>query len=644
MSGIAGIINFDGKPVPHDWITNMTRSMHYRGKDGMTHWLDEAAHGAALGHCQLHTTPEALFERQPVISEDGLLVMVMDGRVDNWIELREQLLSKGRRPRNRSDAELVLQAYQYWGQRCLDKIDGDFALAIWHTDSRHLFCARDPMGHKPFHFHWSGTRLVFASDLHAVLDVPGVPQTPNEGVLAEYLADEWLSRTETLWDGIFTLDAAHHMEVTVTGPKHQQYWTPDFFKTLDYKKDSDYIEHYRELFTDVVRRQSRSQHTISIDVSGGLDSSAIFAMAAHLKDKGDLASPGFTGYTLNFEGDPDADEIAYARAVGTHLALPVEEIQPAYPPFSWYIEQARFYRDFTTYPNGAMSESKFLAVRVNNSRVLLNGRGGDEWLGGYYGVYRDTIKQQYWRRLFHIMADDIRHDGFTNTIVMLIQAAAFMALPSPLVEQIKRIFASNAATPETHQWLAKDLQRQLQQRIENQQRIPAKKVRLPGQRHELSLLQDAYFIKTHQLNERYAATFGIETRQPYSSKAMAQLSVMLPKHLKYKNGLNKYLHRKALRGLLPEKVLARATKAEFSVTLNHYRDDLRSALTDTSSSRPHAWIEQTDVDRYCNVYDDEPEKCEAPRHLWNLFFCSAIFFDVKPDDKGISPPLKEKTP
>ena len=115
MSGIAGIIHFDGKPVPHEEMIMMTSAMHYRAKDRTTHWPDEAS-CAALSHCQLNNTPESLVERQPVSSEDGALVMVMDGRVDNWVELRERLLSKGRALRNRSDAKLVLQAYRLLGR------------------------------------------------------------------------------------------------------------------------------------------------------------------------------------------------------------------------------------------------------------------------------------------------------------------------------------------------------------------------------------------------------------------------------------------------------------------------------------------------------------------------------------------------
>ncbi|MDA0979581.1 MAG: asparagine synthetase B, partial [Proteobacteria bacterium] len=187
MSGIAGIINFDGEPIAPELLESMTAVMEYRGRDGIQLWLQEAPKGVALGHCLLRTTAESMEEQQPVVSIDGLLVLVMDGRVDNWMELRRQLVSMGAILRDRSDPELILAAYRCWGEGCLDRIDGDFAFAIWHTESRHLFCARDPLGGKPFHYYFSGRQLVFASDVHAVLGVPGVPEEPNPGVIAECL-------------------------------------------------------------------------------------------------------------------------------------------------------------------------------------------------------------------------------------------------------------------------------------------------------------------------------------------------------------------------------------------------------------------------------------------------------------------------
>ena len=121
MSGIAGIIRFDGGPVDPAAVRAMTDAMAHRGPDGIVHWQGE---GVVLGHCQMCTTPESLEETQPLTNEDESLILVMDGRVDNWEELRQLLLDKGARLRTRADAELVLRAYEVWGETCVEHIDG----------------------------------------------------------------------------------------------------------------------------------------------------------------------------------------------------------------------------------------------------------------------------------------------------------------------------------------------------------------------------------------------------------------------------------------------------------------------------------------------------------------------------------------
>jgi asparagine synthase (glutamine-hydrolysing) len=188
MSGVAGILHFDGRPVQQGLVDAMTAAMAARGPDGVRHFVRGSA---ALGHCMLRTTPESLEERQPLTNEDESLVLVMDGRVDNWRELRAGLLSRGVALRTRSDAELVLRAYETWGDECIDRVDGDFALVIWDERRRRAFCARDRLGNKPFHYHWDGSTLAFASELHPILALPWVRREPNEGMLAEFLAAEW---------------------------------------------------------------------------------------------------------------------------------------------------------------------------------------------------------------------------------------------------------------------------------------------------------------------------------------------------------------------------------------------------------------------------------------------------------------------
>ena len=232
---------------------------------------------------------------------------------------------------------------------------------------------------------------MFASDLHAILPLPWVPEVLNEGMVAEYLAVDWQSRDETLWQGVMRLVPAHFMVVSASGLRPSQYWTPDLAAKLVYSSDNEYIEHYRALFTDVVRRMSRSNNPLACEVSGGLDSSAIFAVAETLRQQGGLLAPGLEGYTLDFSGDPDADEMEFCRAVGAHLGRSIHEVLPAFMPLAWYQERARLFREFPGYPNGAMHLNILAEARRSGCRVLLSGTGGDEWLGGSPLYYAEAL-------------------------------------------------------------------------------------------------------------------------------------------------------------------------------------------------------------------------------------------------------------
>ncbi len=188
MSGIAGIIHFDGRPVEPGQVEAMTAAMHYRGPDGIHHWRKG---NVALGQCMLRTTPESLEETQPLTNEDESLVLVMDGRVDNWEELRRELLGKGAVLRTRADAELVLRAYEVWGEDCPDRIIGECVFFIWDARQQHLFAARDAAGTRHFYYHQGKDWFAFASEIKGLLTLQRIERRLNESRLLDYLVEEF---------------------------------------------------------------------------------------------------------------------------------------------------------------------------------------------------------------------------------------------------------------------------------------------------------------------------------------------------------------------------------------------------------------------------------------------------------------------
>ena len=619
MSGIAGIIHFDGAPVAIGQIEGMTSAMAYRGPDGIHHWQRGSV---ALGQCMLRTTPESLEETQPLANEDESLVLVMDGRVDNWEELRRKLLLHGALLRDRSDAELVLRAFETWDRDCLDHIDGDFALAIWDARQQQLFCARDRIGNKPFFYHWNGTTLLFASELHPILALASVPETLNEGMLAEFLAWEWHSSDETLWTGVLRLVEAHRMVVGSAGPRPEKYWQPDLWETLPFTTDQDYIDHYRELLADSVRRLSRSHHPVAVEVSGGLDSSAVFGVAEHLRRAGRLPAPAITGYTLAFPDDREANELAYARAVGEHLGLPIHEIDPSQMPLSWFADRARNERQFPGFPNTAMFEGMRQQAHRAGSRVVLTGEGGDEYLGGTRLYYAEELAQRQWSTLRDSFKADVAAFGASQAIGWFLRYGILPSLPGACEDAIYRIARKLRGTAARDPyWLARGLREALLRRRKQSIR-PRMKARVAGQRGLLGY--DPFSDHVMQQIECLGARAGMEMRYPLRTRSIVQFACSTPERLRLRGNRSKHIHVKALHDVLPRLLLERTSKAGFSVVFRAHVDRMREDLTRTIPARRSDWVTPEGMLRLYQTYQDHPEYHWSLWVLWSIHACDTI--------------------
>jgi asparagine synthase (glutamine-hydrolysing) len=620
MSGIAGIIRFDGGPVEAGQVERMTSAMAHRGPDGIRHWVRGPA---ALGHGMLCTTPESLEERQPLANDDESLVLVMDGRVDNWEELRRELLGRGARLRNRSDAELVLRAYKLWGRELVHHLDGDFAFAVWDARRRALICVRDRIGHKPFYYHWDGRTFAFASESRALMALPWIPAELNHATLAEHLANEWHSREETFWNGVKRLVAAHRMDVGPDGPRTERYWAPDLSKPLPHRDDKDNVEHYRWLITDVVRRMSRSHRPLAFDVSGGLDSSALFATAEHLRRDGTLPAPGLTGYTLDFHNVPDADEVGFAGAVGDHLGIPVCRVPPSQKPMSWYRHWADEYREFPGYPNGAMSLDLRKAASSRGCRVSVSGVGGDQWLGGedpgYY--YAEELAQGAFSQAGACALSDIRSLGLARAFRWMVWSGLVPLAPEALKRFVRRAARRAPAIPA---WLTPELQAALDVRRKASVAAVEAEARRRSQLNLLDTLGDAYIATAIEHEERMCASLQLELRAPYHSAPIVELAFSMPERLRSLGRTTRRCHRQAMAGRLPAMVLERSTKADFMVVFQRGLDAIGAGRLCDIAHKRREWVEPAGVARMLDCRREPAVSGWAEWRLWTLAGCDAL--------------------
>lgn len=622
MSGIAGIVHFDGRPVEPGQVEAMTAAIAHRGPDGIAHWTKG---GVALGHCMLRTTPESLEETQPLANEDESLVLVMDGRVDNWEELRAELKKRGAVLRSRADAELVLRAFETWGRDCVAHIDGDFAFVIWDARRRTAFCARDRMGHKPFHYHWNGTTLAFASELHPILALPWVTEICNEGMLAEFLAGDWHSRDETLWQGVMRLVAAHRMDVGAAGPRIDEYWAPDLWAPLPYTRDEEYIEHYRELFTDAVRRMSRSHRPLACEVSGGLDSSAVFCMGEHLRRSNKLLAPGIDGFTLAFTDDSDANELAYARAVGDFLGVPIHEIPPSAQPRSWYEATAQKYREFPGFPNGSMATDLRGQAAAAGSRAMLTGEWGDAWLAGSRCYYAEELALGNWRALVECLRIDASSAGAGQTAHALLRHGIFPLLPARLQGALRETAQTlrGRKRADALYWLSPAMRGTAKMRRDSFRR-PARRLRNPCQRDLLDMLDSAQGALVMGLVDRHAAHAGLEMRHPFSDARIVQFAFSTPERLRLRGDRSKYLHVRAMQGLMPPAVIKRKTKAEFSAMFRARLDDMGDHLTRGLPREHPDWLDAGGMRRLFDAYRENRQFGWPLWILWGIYGSTCV--------------------
>lgn len=625
MSGIAAIIRFDGGQVEPGSIEMITEALSYRGPDGIQH---RALGSVALGHCMLHTTLESLEEHQPLFNEDESVALVMDGWLGNWEELRSELLSKGAHLRTRSDAELVLRAYERWGEDCPSHLEGEFAFVVWNGRRCEALCVRDHAGLRPLHYSWDGKRLIVASDIAGVLAVPGVEQRPNRGMIAEYMASEFISEDETIWCDVMRLPLASHAVFAREGTRITRYWSPQPKASIRYQRDEDYFEQYRELFAECVRRASRTHLPLACEVSGGIDSSAVFAMAHRLHKEGRLQAPSVRGYTLRFDAsNRDADEIEYARAVGEYVGEEIMEVSPFFPDLPWFEERGREDRDIPPYPSGVMGLALGERAVRDGARVILSGSGGDEWLDGSPLYYAEAMAAKNWSALYRYFREDVSQVGLSLSAWWIFRFGFAQFLPPRALKlRHKVLTALGQRKPDDRYWLSTELRELLQLR---RARIQQDLCWRDSFRTRLGISRwhdDRFNCISCNQGARNCARTGFERRSPMFSRRFIEFAFAIPERLRSRGGMNKFIHRKALAGLLPDVVANRATKAEFSLSFSRLLDEMRELFVEDLPRNGGGCLDAKGMDRLFGSYRTAGNSIWE---LWGIFGCENAIRSVR---------------
>jgi asparagine synthase (glutamine-hydrolysing) len=617
MCGIAGEYCFEGRAPDRDLLDRMSEQIIHRGPDGVG---TEIRGCIGLAHRRLAIIDLSNDGLQPMTNEDGMLWLVYNGEIYNYVELREELTGKGHRFHSQSDTEVILHAYEEWDTGCLQRFNGMWAFALWDDRRQQLFCARDRFGIKPFYYTEINGSFLFASEIKALLEHPDAGKIPDDEMLGTYLA--WGVQdhsARTMFDGISQLKPAHALIVTKDGSHiPYQYWDVTINDALQSEtRDQQNTDRFLDLLRDATRIHLRSDVAVGTCLSGGIDSATLAVLInnlirdeapASVSDRQKTFSVVFTD--KRFDESRYIDEIVAVTGVDSHRTEPA-------PKQLWDdIDRLVWAQDE---PFGSLSiYAQYCVMRLaqKNVKVVLDGQGADELLAGYL-----AYQASYIRGLMHSfhagkalreIAGSLRiHSGFFSS--------AFGQL---LVRRTRRNLLTVAVPPVDR--FSGSLPEVLRRELIS--------TNLPALLH---------------YEDRNSMAFSIESRVPYLDVRIVEYLTSLPLDQKIRKGVTKIALRNAVKGIIPESIRCRMDKMGFVTpeeiwmkeTLHPFVLDVLS--TDSFRARPY-WNAEAVVKNYLAFLDG---KSVYSPEIWRIV-CTELwlrkFFDRRIESLArapVSPPV-----
>ena len=553
MCGIAGIHKAEpGQKPSESLVKRMTDAIAHRGPDG------EGLHaepGVALGHRRLAVIDPA-GGQQPMYNEDGSVVIVFNGEIYNFATIRDELIALGHVFRNRCDTEAIVHAWESWGPDCVARLSGMFAFAIWDRNRRQLFCARDRLGKKPFYYGWAGGDFVFASEMAALAQVPGLPRRIRPQAVEDFFAFGYVPEPGTIFDGIQKLPAAHSLLIQHGhAPVLRRYWSPP--AQVAPCTEADALPLMRDHLTQAVRSRLVSDVPLGAFLSGGVDSSAVVAIAAGLR------STPLDTFTIGFDGAED--ESPYAELVAARYGTRQHGERAAALDM---IDGARIQAAVFGEPFGDPSTVPTLAVcrlARRHATVAISGDGGDEVFAGYRRTrwhmlvsaarrhLPGPVRRQFIGRLAAIYPKLDRAPRFlrakhTLTELSLDDAEGFARISTKVQNDRRRALFSPSlrAALDGHDPFA-----QLTATMAaNEDADPL----LQAQLADLATWLPGDILTKA---DRASMAASLEMRAPFLDHELVSWGLSLPAALKIRGAEGKYILKKALEPLLPREILYR---------------------------------------------------------------------------------------
>ncbi|AEI50914.1 asparagine synthase-related protein [Runella slithyformis] len=643
MSGICGIIYFDGREV-EDELQHMVHPLSHRGPDGIKLYRNGSV---GLAHLMLHVTHESLYEQQPLVSSSGL-VLVADARVDNRKELYAQLgLDKTTSPLRLpdgtiiaeqplshliqksisdepTDAELILAAYQKWGDGLLYHLVGDFAFALWDENRQSFICGRDHSGIRTFYyFHKPGVCFAFASELKALLALPEVPKQLNEEKAAVYLSALTGYRfyhTDTMFKHIKTL---HFSQLGIFNSSSSELKLNLDFQLERFshlKTPEDFAECFKVYFEEAVACRIRTPFGIGSHLSGGLDSSSVSCLAQnHLEKQGRQLNTFHLKTNL-----PMTDETAY-----------VEYVLNLYPSMNHVYTEAHadfygsmnIYHQCVGYPETLPLDFHnfrplYETMLKNSNRVLLTGHDGDTVVGHGGSYLRGLLKEKKWTLFKRAISGMIEKNGSTDKQRdgTLLRYCFDELAQQPLSGKLFYLSKMAICLIQRPSLLGKSLIYWWEKVTLILNFSPASALVLPSflnKKRVNEVLQRIYqpaydddnlhilkdnlqnsgsLVNTNELLATIGSYYLSEINHPFLDKRLRELCMAIPPEFKFDNGWKRGPLRRAMVGVLPEEVRTRTSKVEFTPYVYHFWANVNPSWLVNFHTQKHLYREYLDTE------------------------------------------------
>lgn len=577
MCGITGFFCFQESGIDAtDKLKRMASILHHRGPDECGIYLD---HHVGLGHARLSII-DLSTGQQPLHNEDETMWIVFNGEIFNYPELRTELEKSGHRFYTQSDTEVIIHLYEEEGNACVDKLNGQFAFAIWNTKTKSLFIARDRVGIRPLHYTMHNNTFYFASEIKSLFASNSVPRDIDP-ISMEQIFTVWTTLPgRTFFKNIFELKPGHYATIANGSFIEKKYWEIPYYPEHEYLNNSpqELSEEIRALLIDAVRIQLRSDVPVGTYLSGGLDSSGISALVAKYFNA-DVQTFG-----IRFE-EADFDEGVFQKQMSSFLQVHHHElyatnqrISEAFPEVIWHCEKPIL----RTAPTPLFLLSGF--VRENGLKVVLTGEGADEIFGGY-DIFKEAKLRQFLSRqpqssfrslpFSYLYPDIFKNDRIKKSLHIFFSAS---------LDEVQNPFFSHSIrwknTSRIKLFFSEELRRligdyhvydDLGSLLPND--FAKRECLAKAQYLEIMLFLSNYLLSSQ--GDRVAMAHSLEIRVPFLDHRIIEFMARVKPLWKILGMKEKFILKKAFKSILPEAIINR--------TKHPYRAPIQQSLCSSSA-------------------------------------------------------------